>query len=254
MTFKKCPICGANLKKIGEKEVIGRTFEIFEDCVNCEENLKKQKVQEIVEIKKKKRQEMYDKLVASNIGRKYYHNTFDNMELVSPSFENALNRAKKYCENIQECLNRGLGIYFFGKNGRGKTAIVSCMIHELIKLGYSPYFTTLGELQDDIINRRKTKEEIKSKQILFLDDIGTEKATSKEEISFSNDLLFEIVLYRDKNLLPTIFTSNLLISELFKHGIMLKTIERIKTLGTAKIEIITPASFRLKEEKQKIPF
>lgn len=254
MTVKKCPICGAELKKIGERDVFGKTFEIFEDCVSCEENLKKQKEQEAIELEKKKRQEMYDKLIQSNIGRKYYHNTFDKMELVSSSFENALNRAKKYCENIQECVKRGLGIYFFGKNGRGKTAIVSCMIHELIRLGYSPYFTTMGELQDDIINQRITKEEIKTKQILFLDDIGTEKATSKEEISFSNELLFEIVLYRDKNLLPTIFTSNLLVSELFKHGIMLKTIERINTLGTAKIEVATPSSYRLKEEKQKIPF
>ena len=233
-------------KFITSRIIMGKEFKAYEECPYC---LKEKEVEkERIEIKK-----LYDKLDKSNIGRKYYPLTFKNLEIVSQSFKTAKNRAEKYCQNFDECFKRGLGIYFYGDNGRGKTALIACIFKELIKKGYEPYLTTMNELQGDIINNRVNLDDIKAKKILALDDIGSESYVKGDDTKWINELLFEIVAYRDKNLLPTLFTSNHKVSELMDNGVMKKTVERISTLGTAKIEIVSDKSFRVNKEV-KLPF
>ena len=237
---------------INSRIVLGKEIKAYETCPYCLKE--KQEEEEREELKK-----MYSKLDASNIGRKYYPLTFRNLEIPSKSFEIAKSRAEKYCENFEECSKRGLGIYFYGNNGRGKTALIACMFKELIKQGYEPYITTMYELQDDIINNRISLEDVRSKKILCVDDIGTESYCKNGDVNYTNQLLFEIVSYRDKNLLSTLFTSNYKIAGddkekgLLENGMMKKTVERISTLSTVKIEIQTDCSFRANKEKN-IPF
>ena len=225
---------------------MSREIKYYAPCPYCAKE--RQEEEEKEELKK-----LYDNLNLSNIGRKYYPLTFSNLKKISPSFEDAKKRAIKYCEVAQVCKEKGLGIYFFGDNGRGKTTLMACMIKELIKKGYKPYFTTLIELQENIFNKLITIEEVKNKDFLFIDDIGTESTTKNNDVSWIGEKLFEIVSHRDKELLPTIFSSNFKISELIDKGVMKKTAERISTLGTVKLEIVSEESFRNNKEID-IPF
>lgn len=237
-----------NFKKnlISSKIMMGKEFKAYEECPYC----LKEKEEEIAKEELKK---LYSKLDKSNIGRKYYQLTFKTLQIPSASFQIAKERAEKYCKNAKECLTRGLGIYFYGNNGRGKTALIACMFKELIKQGYNPYITTMNELQDDLVNNRIKLEDVKNKKILCIDDIGTESYTKNENVNWINEILFEIVSYRDKNLLSTLFTSNYELADLLDNGMMKKTVERISTLATAKIKIITDKSFRVNKETE-IPF
>ena len=251
----KCKICGAELKVLETKfvPILGKEIEVLEECENCKRIKAEEEKQKEKERQQAEKQKMFDSLISSNIGRKYYNLTFDKLEQVSPSFTDAMNRIKKYCEVSKTCKDRGLGIYLFGDNGRGKTALIACMFKELIKQGYKPYTTTLNELQDNLINSRITLEEIKNKDFLCLEDIGTESSTKGLDPNWISQILFDITNHRDKELLPTLFTSNIPVSGLERKGIMKKTIERIAILGTVKLEIVSNESYRLKELKN-IPF
>jgi len=245
---KLCPKCGSPLKAIETKYVpfLKREVTSYEDCKVCQQNELKEKVE-------KERKALFEKLIESNVGRKYFRLIFDNLEPNGETFQVAVNRARKYCEVSSTCKDKGMGIYFYGNNGSGKTTIMACMIKELIKQHYSCYIINSIELAQGMIDNTLKIDTIKNKDFLFIDDIGTEKSTKNNDTSWISEKLFEIIAYRDKEMLPTIFSSNMKISELLKNGMMKKTVERIFSLATVNLEIITKESFRLKKEIE-IPF
>ncbi len=69
------------------------------------------------------------------------------MDDVSPSFSTAKQRAMRYCQNADICKEKGYGIYFHGDNGRGKTALMSCMIHELVKSKHDCYIANFEDIK-----------------------------------------------------------------------------------------------------------
>lgn len=248
MINKTCPICGSDLKPIETKYIalLGREVTSYEDCKVCEKNELKAKVE-------KERKALFEKLIESNVGRKYFRLIFDNLEPNGETFQIAVNRARKYCKVANTCKDKGLGIYFFGNNGSGKTTIMACMIKELIKQNYTCYIINSIELAQGLIDNTLKIDKIKNIDFLFLDDIGTEKSIKNNDTSWISEKLFEIISYRDKEMLPTIFSSNMKISELLKNGMMKKTVERIFSLATVNIEVITRESYRLRKELE-IPF
>lgn len=245
---KICPVCGTELKAIETKYVtlLKRNVTSYEDCKVCEQNELKAKVE-------RERKLLFEKLIESNVGRKYFRLIFDNLTPNGDSFQNAVNRARKYCEVANTCKDKGMGIYFYGNNGSGKTTIMACMIKELLKKHYSCYIINSIELAQGMIDNTLKINEIKDIDFLFLDDIGTEKSIKNDDTSWISEKLFEIIAYRDKEMLPTIFSSNMTISELLKNGMMKKTVERIFSLSTVSLEVITNGSFRLRDTTE-IPF
>ena len=248
MTDKKCPKCGSELKAIETKYVpfLHKEITSYEDCKVCEQNEIKAKVE-------KERKALYEKLIESNVGRKYFRLIFDNLEPNGESFKIATDRARKYCQVANTCKDKGMGIYFYGNNGSGKTTIMACMIKELLKQHYSCFIINSIELAQGMIDHTLKIETIKNIDFLFLDDIGTEKSTKNDDTSWISEKLFEIISYRDKEMLPTLFSSNMKISDLYKRGMMKKTVERIYSLSTVSLEVITDGSFRL-IDKIDIPF
>jgi len=245
---KICPVCGSELKVIETKFVpfLNKEITVYEDCKVCAANRIKEKAE-------KERHLLFDKLVEANVGRKYFKLIFDNLEPNGSSFEYACNRAKKYCDASSICKSKGMGIYFFGNNGSGKTSIMTCMIKELLKRKYSCYLIGTYELTQGIIDKTIDLNKIKKVDFLFLDDIGTEKSVKGDEVSWISEKIFEIIAYRDKEMMPTIFSSNMKISELLKNGMMKKTVDRIFALSTVSLEVITQSSFRLRDT-ENIPF
>ena len=103
------------------------------------------------------------------------------------------------------------GICFFGLAGRGKTHYATCVGNEIRDRG----FTVLGIKSIDLLNRLKkcyaskdSEQELqvmkvlKNVDLLFIDDIGTEKPSG-----WVKEKLYEVIDYRfNKN--TTIFTTN----------------------------------------------
>jgi DNA replication protein DnaC len=240
-----CPVCGHKIKVIEYKYVsmLDKYYPVTEECKFC-------KKQEILNQEFNLRKT----LEKANLGSRYVNLDFSNLEDVSQSFITAKQSAMNYCKSISVCKNRGLGMYLFGDNGRGKTALVACMLREAAKQGYSIYLTNLTEVTDKLFKKEIKLSFLKKVDFLVIDDIGSERMfkTGSDE-TFVADKANEIIASREKDLKPTLFTSNLSISSLFKVGYTKKTIERISSLSTRVFEIQTNESHRLKEIK-KLPF
>lgn len=237
--FLPCPVCGKKLKVIETRyvEMLQREFPITEECSNC------------------KKQEMENKelnlrmdLKKANIGSRYINLDFSKLENVSNSFVEAKQSAINYCKASSICKKRGLGMYIFGDNGRGKTALEACMLKELAIQGFSVYLTNLTEVTDKLFKKEIELAFLKDVDFLVIDDIGSERMNKSDtNESFISEKTNEIIASREKNLRPTLFTSNLSISSLFKIGYSKKTIERIASLSSRVFEIQTDESFRLRK-------
>ena len=140
------------------------------------------------------------------------------------------------------------GLYLSGSFGSGKTYLISAALNELAKIDikvaviYWPEF--LRKLKNSFNTDSNLFEEVKTKEILLIDDIGAETTTpwSRDEI------LSSLLQYRMEQKLTTFFTSNLSLEELELHLANTKDqvnvvkarriIERIQQL-TSNLELIS---------------
>jgi len=132
-----------------------------------------------------------------------------------------------YAKSFDDMVDKGVGIYIYSKmKGSGKTHLASALCIAAINMyqTQAKIITLIDlfaevkasyddrELRSDLImNKYKTCK------FLVLDDIGTENVTA-----WADETLYDIVDYREKAQLPTVYTSNCPISAL-------KYDERIKS-------------------------
>lgn len=147
---------------------------------------------------------------------------------------------------------RSKGLYLHGSFGSGKTYLVSALLNELSKDNVKTLVVYYPELLRSIKETFNLGEslfsdrikEIKTADILLLDDIGAETVTGWNR----DEILGTILQYRMEEKLPTFFTSNLTIEELEEHFVINKSaeeqikskriIERVKQL-TDREELIS---------------
>ncbi|MBQ3021641.1 MAG: primosomal protein DnaI [Bacilli bacterium] len=142
--------------------------------------------------------------------------------------------------------NEKKGLYLHGSFGSGKTFLIACLLNELAKKD----FKTILLYYPEMLSRLKASfdgetesykdmlDEIKTSDILLIDDIGAETVTTWSR----DEVLGTILQYRMENNLSTFITSNLNIEELETHLSIVKNnmdkvkarriIERIKQLTT----------------------
>lgn len=183
---------------------------------------------------------------ASFLSERYKDVTFDNcITGENESFDIAYNRCKKYCENSNEILKNGYGIYLWGDKGTGKTHLTGCMANELMKQYKQVLFTSFFEISKIIRSTFKgngseadTINKIANVDFLFIDDLGTEKVTKDGEDTWLQEKIFEIINKRYNNMKPTIFTSNYSLQQLVQErGLLDKTVDRILEMSTAIIKV-----------------
>lgn len=143
------------------------------------------------------------------------------------------------------------GLYLHGSFGSGKTYIISALLNELAKKNYKTVIIYYPELLNILKSTFDSKDEynelfneIKTSDVLLIDDIGAETVTNWSR----DEVLGTILQYRMEQNLTTFFTSNLTIDELETHLSIVKNnidkvkarriIERIKQL-TTDIELIS---------------
>jgi len=110
------------------------------------------------------------------------------------------------------------GLFLHGSFGSGKTFLISALFNELsrndIKAIIIYYPELLRSLKESFATDFDERMyEIKTADLILLDDIGAETVTNWNR----DEILGTILQYRMDNKLPTFFTSNLTIAELENH-------------------------------------
>ena len=110
----------------------------------------------------------------------------------------------------------GRGLYLYGPAGVGKTysacAIAIELIKEDVEIDFYNLLNLLQEMREKISrseNDYRFLEHLKKVEVLFIDDIGTEKSSD-----WVTEFLYNLINSRYENIKTTIFTSNLELDEL----------------------------------------
>ena len=127
------------------------------------------------------------------------------------SLQVAYNQARHHAEHLNGWL------FLQGGAGCGKTHLAAAAANYAVDLGVPTLFLTVPDLLDTLrasfdsedTTFEQRFEEIRSAQLLVLDDFGTQNASG-----WAREKLFQIMNYRYINKLPTIVTTNLLLSEI----------------------------------------
>lgn len=156
------------------------------------------------------------KFARAKIPIKFWHWSFDKYDPMQERAKEYKIKILKYLEsqNLKKAHDKGIGFYFQGGNGLGKTLLVCLTLQEAIKQGYSARFTTLTEIVDMLTagwyseeKKRDFVTEMREIDFLGIDDVGREfEGKDSSLISSSFDNLFR---ERANNCLPTFITSNI---------------------------------------------
>ncbi len=127
------------------------------------------------------------------------------------SVESAYNNARRYSENLSGWL------FLQGGYGTGKTHLAAAIANYAVSMGVPTLFLTVPDLLDtlrfsysgDEYNFEERFNDVRSVQLLVLDDFGTQNATS-----WAQEKLFQILNHRYINKLATVITTNMEIDEI----------------------------------------
>ena len=171
------------------------------------------------EIAANARQRLYE---MSNLER-LSHLTFENFqrtgnpkaEFVSPQEVASLSDALELSQTFAKDLKGWLLLE--GSYGCGKTHLAAAIANECVQRGIPTLFITVPDLLDSLrfaYNDPETTfeqrfEDIRSADLLVMDDFGTQNATP-----WAQEKLFQIINARYINKLPTVITTNLILDEI----------------------------------------
>ncbi len=190
------------------------------------------------------------KQVYNNFLIKYYDNKLLSLSW-SKNFNASTNARKQIIQYLHQSLKHKSyqGLYLYGETGSGKTFIFILFANKLIQKNQTVCFIVWPEFVMDIKKSFKNDtdsnqqiEQLKSCDLLFIDDLGGETISAWER----DELLFSILNARILPLKTTFINSNYSISELYQHYYLRnnkseeikvkRLLERIQTL-TVPIEL-----------------
>lgn len=142
---------------------------------------------------------------ASNLGARFAHRTFENFDVDRDrnAYEKCLAYSETYKDSERNCL------LLIGGYGTGKTHLAGAIANKLMDEGVPVLFDTFG----GHLNKLKAEfnggksvylEQMKTVDMLILDDIGKEKITE-----WSQSIMYDVINYRYEHLLPIVLTTNL---------------------------------------------
>lgn len=194
----------------------------------------------------------------SLIGTRYEEVNFESLDLDRPlDFKQAVKRCKKYCENWLAVSKQGLGMYIYGDTGVGKTILTACirnyLIDKFVPVLFTSFIKISGKLREIYANGGNEEDfitRLSHIDLLIIDDVGTELVSKSGENSWMQEKIYDIINGRYINKKPTIFSSNVSLVDLVtKCGYNKKTVDRMGSLSTAKIEL-HGISYRLNEQNK----
>jgi DNA replication protein DnaC len=153
---------------------------------------------------------MYDK---ANIPFEYWFKSMDDFV----GDKKFISNIKEYCENLTNYHKNCVGMFLYGKNGRGKTFLATEIIKHALRNKLKAFFVSYAEItslftsgwkSDDA--KRDFEKNIENTDFLSIDDIGKDYKTQSH---LAESILDRTLRYRKY---PVIITSNLNVEELRK--------------------------------------
>lgn len=153
---------------------------------------------------------IYAKLLYCNVTLEEEFINFSDIDITSERID-----ILKYIEDIKDHKN-SKGIFISGQPGVGKSYILNVILNEYLSQEKTCGFVFLTDLFNDLKSKyfsydyeiknqvNKTLKTLKTVDVLFIDDIGSENIDAISR----DDFLFPILDYRMKNKLLTYFSSN----------------------------------------------
>src|SRR3990172_5796286 len=147
-----------------------------------------------------------DRQVKLGIFDEFHTIELSSLRLIEPA---ARKSVEKYCLKLDECYKKGIGVFLWGKNGRGKSASAVAILKEAYRKGYSVYNISLNgaktlftdgwydNTKKDAFNRM-----VREVEFLAIDEIGKDKS------SVAVSMLENLVRFRTQMRLPIIAISN----------------------------------------------
>ena len=119
---------------------------------------------------------------------------------------------EKYINNSDEAMTNGFGLIFSGDPGRGKTMLLSVILKSFLEKGRTIYCKTFWEMLEDIKQHKyDTSEEFELYSTV--DFLGIDEFNLDREITNLDSFLvyqfMSLIRKRRRNLLPTLYTTNL---------------------------------------------
>ena len=119
----------------------------------------------------------------------------------------ALSVMREYADHFEEMLEDGAGMVIYGGPGAGKSYAAAQIVNELTDRGYDCLFTSMNNIITELNTlslegRRNLFYQIFSKDLLVLDDLGSEV-----ESSYSNQVFIQIVNTCLSKCIPIIVTT-----------------------------------------------
>ena len=142
----------------------------------------------------------------SNLPKKIDDCTFEKAVVKNSEEKKIKNLIERYCKNFYKALENGIGLYFYGVRGTGKTFYSLCIFNELSK-NYKVYRTSLMGIYKRIKKTWKSKDmdedqvlgDLLKADLIILDDLGKEYLSEE----WGKEKLFEIfnMLYEQEKCL-----------------------------------------------------
>ncbi|MBP2002092.1 primosomal protein DnaI [Paenibacillus shirakamiensis] len=146
---------------------------------------------------------------------------YDEVEIMSKDSMRspAVGRVFRYINETRENGLSPQGLYMVGHFGTGKTFLMSYLLHELAKSGYSGVIVYMPEFVEDLksmmMDSQKLKDTVelmKQADLLIFDDIGAENLNP-----WARDHVMGAILNYRMNRKPTFYTSNYDMKALERH-------------------------------------
>jgi putative DNA replication protein len=150
--------------------------------------------------KKKKGEIKYFKRLSS-LPKKINNCSFEKAIVKSDKEKKIKVMLEKYCKNFEMALKNGIGLYFYGVRGTGKTFYSLCIYNELCK-NYRVYRTSLMNIYKRIKKTWKMQDQdeedvlndLLKADLIILDDLGKEYLSQewgKEKLFDIFNMLYE---------------------------------------------------------------
>jgi DNA replication protein DnaC len=121
--------------------------------------------------------QLHKHYLAAGIGLTYQRLDWD--DYAGPT--KVLDGVTKYLDKRQEFMRRGMGLYFLGSYGTGKTMLANLVLKELVKDGLTCWATTFSQTVEmftsgwsDKADKDYFQAKFVNSEVLLLDDVGKE--------------------------------------------------------------------------------
>jgi DNA replication protein DnaC len=138
----------------------------------------------------------------SKLFPRYVDKSIEEFQILDPSHEVAVQRVKEYLASLADCRRYGFGLTFLGLTGVGKTFLAQMVLKSAEEEGFNIDSIELAT-QDLHQCIRQSRQET---DFVLFDDVGREP---EDESDRSNRLVFSMIQFRSKRMLPFLITSSL---------------------------------------------